>query len=124
MILVDTSIWIDHLRRGDPGLIALLSAESVVMHPWVLGEIALGNLAHRMKTLGVLRELPSTPVIASWDVIDLIESASLHGLGIGFVDTQLLACVLATPGLTLWTRDARLSRAATRLGIGGHVSLE
>ncbi|MGC4107839.1 MAG: type II toxin-antitoxin system VapC family toxin [Thermomicrobiales bacterium] len=120
MILVDTSIWIDHLRRGDPGLMGLLAAESVVMHPWVLGEIALGNLAHRTRALAILRELPSAPVIASWDVIDLIESASLHGLSIGFVDTQLLACAMATPGLTLWTRDARLLRAATSLGCAHH----
>jgi predicted nucleic acid-binding protein len=122
MILADTSIWIDHLRRGDPGLIALLNAESVVMHPWVLGEIALGNLAHRARTLGVLRELPSARVIASEDIVELIESAPLYGLGIGFVDAQLLACVMATFGLTLWTRDARLFRAASYLGCAYHTA--
>lgn len=117
MILPDTSIWIDQLRAGDPELIAQLEIGTIVIHPWVIGEIALGNLAHRSRTLQALKELPAAPIVAIAEVFDIIEERSLHGLGIGYVDVQILASALAVPGTMLWTRDQRLHSAATRLGM-------
>lgn len=121
MILADTSIWIDHLRRGDPRLALLLGRAGVVMHECVFGEIALGSLRHRDRTLTELRALPFAVQADNREVQALIERLPLHGLGIGlgigYVDAHLLASIRLTPGTLLWTRDRRLHAAADRLGI-------
>lgn len=107
MILVDTSIWIDHLRRGDTALAELLGRGQVLGHSAVLGEIALGQLAHRRDVLGLLGNLPQATVAAPAEVLTLIESRQLFGLGIGYVDAHLITATLLTGAdATLWTRTS------------------
>ncbi|MGB3685702.1 MAG: PIN domain-containing protein [Ornithinimicrobium sp.] len=117
MILVDTSIWIDHLRAGDPELVALLQDGQVLAHPWVTGEIALGQLSRRSEILGLLRNLPQATVATDVEVFSLIEDRQLFGLGVGYVDAHLLAAALLTPDARLWTRDKRLANVAVRHGL-------
>jgi len=117
VILVDTSVWIDHFRQGEPRLIRLLEMASVVMHPWIVGEIALGNLRNRGETLALLMEMPQLPVASTGSVLRLIGEAPLHGLGIGYVDAQLLAAAHAATDTSLWTRDRTLLSAAQTLQI-------
>jgi predicted nucleic acid-binding protein len=117
MILVDSSVWIDHLRSGDPMLAARLNAGLVWSHPSIIGEIALGSLRQRQIVLSALRDLPAATQANDEEVLGLIEAAPLHGLGIGYVDAQLLASSRLTPGLRLWTRDRRLHMLAERLGL-------
>lgn len=116
MTLADTSVWIDHLHKKDPRLARLLDENSVLMHPWVRGELALGPLAGRRKFLKLLDYLPVIRPAADASVFDLIESAGIHGRGIGWVDAGLLASCLARP-CKLWTRDKRLAKVAAGLGI-------
>ena len=116
MILVDTSVWVDHLRRGDPGLVDLLERSSVVMHPFVVGEIACGSLSDRESILELLQDLPPAIVADSDEVLQYIERHVLHGKGIGYVDVHLLASVALTEGAKLWTRDMKLHRIAAALG--------
>lgn len=115
MILVDTSVWVHHLRFGDAQLAALLDVNSVVMHPYIVGEIACGSLSKRVPTLELLQQLPMTPVAESDEVLGYIEDHKLHGKGIGYVDVHLLASA-AIGGTRLWTRDRRLHAMAVRLG--------
>jgi predicted nucleic acid-binding protein len=117
MILVDTSVWVDHLRRGDERLKAYLEGQEVLTHPCVIGELALGHLLHRAEILGLLGALPESVVASQDEVLVTIERNQLHGTGIGYVDAQLLAATLLTPGARLWTRDRRLSTQAVRLGL-------
>lgn len=116
MILVDTSIWVDHLRTGDPALEQFLDAGQVLGHPWVTGELALGNLSWRNETLGLLSSLPQASVATHVEVMTIVDRHRLHGLGIGYVDAQLLAASLLTPETRLWTRDKHLAGAGARLG--------
>lgn len=116
MILVDTSVWIDHLRRADAQLIELLERTEVVMHPFVVGELACGNLADRATLLELLQALPAAVVAGHDEVLGFIERRSLHGQGIGYVDAHLLASVALTPGVALWTRDKPLRASAEALG--------
>jgi predicted nucleic acid-binding protein len=116
LILVDRSVWVDHLRSGDAQLAALLERGGVVMHPFVVGEIACGSLTHRASILELLRELPAASVAESEEVLGFIERHALHGKGIGYVDVHLLASVALTQGARLWTRDKRLQAAADDLG--------
>jgi predicted nucleic acid-binding protein len=117
MILVDTSIWIDHLRAADEALIALLEAGAALSHPFVIGELALGRLARRNLVLGLLQDLPQVVAATDGEVMAFIERNELAGLGIGYVDAHLLASVRLTAGASLWTRDKRLSTVADRLGL-------
>jgi predicted nucleic acid-binding protein len=110
MILVDTSVWIDHLKSGDDGLAGLLQRGEVLMHPFVLGELALGSLRQRRLVLDSLRDLPSAATASDPEVLLFIETAGLSGAGIGYVDAHLLASVRLTTGASLWTRDKRLSK--------------
>ena len=121
MILVDTSIWIDHLRAGDATLSALLEQGDVVVHPWVTGELALGTLADRDEILDLLGNQPQAVVADDDEILHLIGSQALHGSGIGYVDAQLLAATLLIPGTRLWTRDTRMAQVSTRLGIHADV---
>ena len=123
MILVDTSIWVDHLRSGDQTLVRLLGNGAVLAHPCVTGELALGNLSHRDEVIDLLRGLPQATVAGDDEVLMLIEQEALYGAGIGYVDAQLLAATRLTPDATLWTRDKRLSVVATRLGLGFQTNL-
>jgi predicted nucleic acid-binding protein len=115
MILVDTSIWIDHLRAGDEHLGALLDYGQVLSHPSVVGELALGNLNNRRAILDAIGQLPQTQVATDDEVLCFIEAHTLFGLGIGYVDSGLLAATRLTPGAKLWTRDKRLLAASSRL---------
>jgi predicted nucleic acid-binding protein len=117
VILVDTSVWVDHLRAGDARLIALLEAERVLAHPFVIGEIALGGLRARGLVLSDLLNLPSALVAADAEVLAFIDRHRLFGSGIGYVDAHLLASVRLTAGASLWTKDARLRRVAETLGV-------
>lgn len=117
MILVDTSIWIDHLRARDDRLAQLLEAGRVLAHPFVTGELALGNLRNRDAVLGALLDLPQAGVATEPEVLRFVSEKGLFGLGIGYIDAHLLAAVLLTPGSRLWTRDQRLLAASSRLGV-------
>jgi predicted nucleic acid-binding protein len=116
LILVDTSVWVDHLRRGEAQLADLLEGAAVLVHPFVIGEIACGNLADRELVLQLLQDLPSATVAEPDEVLGFIESRDLHGKGIGYVDVHLLASVALMPGAVLWTRDKRLNGEAQALG--------
>lgn len=116
MTLVDTSVWIDHLRHGDAGLAAALLAGQVLAHPWVVGELACGNLRARAEVLALLQALPATPVATDREALFLIDSQALMGCGIGYVDVHLLAAA-RLGGARLWTRDKRLHAVAHELGL-------
>jgi predicted nucleic acid-binding protein len=117
VILIDTSIWIDHFRTGDSELSALLQDSHVLAHPWVTGELALGRLSHRREILGLLHNLPQATVATDVEVLTLIDNQQLFGLGIGYVDAHLLAATMLTTGACLWTRDKRLATVAARHGL-------
>lgn len=123
MILVDISVWIDHLRNGDPALVELLERGQVVTHPFVLGELALGNLLHRAEVLNSLADLPGVTVASDGEVLGFIETAKLHGLGIGYINAHLLTATRLTPGASLWTRDKRLRAAAETIGLASYDGL-
>jgi len=117
VILVDTSVWIDHLRSSDQRLVALLHDVQVQAHPWVIGELALGRLAQREEFLHLLSELPQATVVSSAEIMLFLADRRLYGLGIGYVDLQLLGATVVAPGTRLWTRDKRLAAVARRLGV-------
>jgi predicted nucleic acid-binding protein len=98
LILVDTSVWVDHLRRGDPKLVDLLERTIVMMHPFVVGEIACGSLHDRASILELLQDLPAAAVAEGDEVLQFIDRHVLHGRGIGYVDVHLLASVTLTDG--------------------------
>jgi len=115
MILVDTSVWIDHLHQAERALAAALDDGEVVTHPFVIGELAVGRLRDRAGVLGALGEMPWLPSVGHGDALELIERRDLHGRGLGFIDIHLLASVLISPGARLWTRDRRLRAVAEEL---------
>ncbi len=117
MILVDTSIWIDHLRTTDDQMVALLDSGMVLTHPFVIGELALGNLGARESVLGALSRLPCAIVATDAEALHFINRHALFGRGAGYVDTHLLAAVQLTGGAKLWTRDKRLHSIAVKLGL-------
>ena len=117
MILVDTSVWIDHLRQGDIALVNLLNTVRVLAHPFIIGELALGNLQQRDAILATLSNIPRAKIATDEEVLALINQSKLYGLGIGYVDAHLLASVRLTPSTLLWTRDKSLSKAAKQLGL-------
>lgn len=117
MILVDTSVWADHFRTADEDLAALLADGRVVMHMFVTGELALGNLSPWNATVEALRGLPRVPVASEPDLLALVADQSLAGSGVGFVDVHLLAAARSMPGLRLWTRDKRLDAKAKAMGL-------
>jgi predicted nucleic acid-binding protein len=117
VILVDTSVWVDHLRAGDEALTRLLYDEKVLGHPFVMGEIALGSLPQRDLVLANLRGLPRASVATEWETLDFIVRHRLFGQGIGYVDAQLLASARLTQGAALWTRDKQLHAVAVQLGV-------
>ncbi len=114
MNLVDTSIWVDHLRTGDPHLAHLLNQGMVSIHSFVLGEIACGSL-HDRSDISLLSDLPAAIVASEPEILAFIERHSLYGRGIGYVDVNLLASAMLSPGTRLWTRDERLAATASQL---------
>ena len=120
MILVDTSVWADHLRETDHGLVALLKEGSVLIHPFVIEEIACGNLPHRKEALNLLHALPMAPVAEHAEVLEFIAEERLNGTGLGSVDVHLIASARLARA-KLWSKDKALSREAKRLdSIGGN----
>ncbi len=117
MILVDTSVWIDHLRSGDEALIVMLNEGRVLMHPIVLGELACGNLHNRDEVLTLLKDLPRSTLATDEEVLFFIERHALMGRGIGYIDAHLLASVSLDSPSKLWTRDRRLLTLAEELGL-------
>ena len=117
MILVDSSVWIDHLRQSDAELQKLLAKDQVLCHPLVIGEVALGSIKEREIMLRGLHRLYKVSVARDSEVLHLIAHQQLFGAGIGYVDAHLLAAVRMTPEALLWTRDRRLYRAAEKLQI-------
>lgn len=121
MILVDTSIWIDHINKGfDDHLGFLLDSESVVMHPFVVGEIAMGSLKNRKAQLAFFGDLHRIPTASAHEVATLIESAGLHGTGLSYIDAHLLASARASADaepVRIWTSDKRLREQAERLSL-------
>lgn len=116
MILVDTSVWVDHLRSGLPHLTTALDGGKVLIHPWVIGELACGNLHDRGRVLDLLQGLPAATVASDSEVLQLIEQQKLMGRGIGYVDAHLLASARLTR-CCLWTEDRRLAALAKELGV-------
>lgn len=115
MILADTSVWIDHFRAGEPALVVLLEQNAVLMHPFVLGELACGNLQSRQSTLRLLSNLPAAPKATDNEVLQFITLHRLMGKGIGWVDAHLLAAAVLAADTRLWTRDKHLGQLARRL---------
>jgi predicted nucleic acid-binding protein len=117
MILVDTSVWIDHIRRPSQQLTDLISANEVVVHPFVIGELAMGNLSARGQFLRDLADLPGIEIAMDEEVIRYVDIHRLYGIGIGYIDVHLLTSVQLNPGSKFWTRDKRLAASAQRLGL-------
>ncbi|WP_411873585.1 type II toxin-antitoxin system VapC family toxin [Vulcanococcus limneticus] len=116
MILVDTSVWMEHLRLGLPRLATLLQEGEVMIHPWVIGELACGNLRNRQQVLELLLGLPMATVASDTEVLLLIERELLMGRGIGYIDAHLLASARLSH-CRLWTQDRRLAAVALEQGL-------
>ncbi len=123
MILVDTSVWIDHLRHHDNTLATLLNNSQVLMHPYVCGELACGNLSNRAELLQLLAALPPISIALDKEVLFFIEERSVMGKGIGYIDAHLLAAVALDGTAKIWTRDKRLHQVAEDLSLawGAHI---
>lgn len=115
MILVDTSVWIDHLRSRDQHLVTLLEDQAVLIHPFVRGELACGNLKNRKTVLAYLAQLPQASMATHEEVLHFIDARGLHGLGIGYIDCHLLAACLLSRSTRLWSHDTRLKASAKEL---------
>ncbi len=116
MILVDTSIWVDHLNKSDDNLIKLLNSGRVCIHPFIIGELSCGNISNRSEILVLLNALPRVEPAFEDEVFTLIENKYLYGIGLGFVDVHLLASALVH-NVKIWTRDKTLKKAAKKLNI-------
>ncbi len=114
MILVDTSVWIDHLRKKDLTLFGLLQKEEVCIHPFIIGEIACGNLVNRNELILLLKALPEVVIPSDEEVLQFIENRQLYGKGLGYIDIHLLASSLLSK-VSFWTKDKRLSNIYSEL---------
>ena len=117
MIIVDTGIWIDHLKAANSRLAELGERLEALLHPYVLGELALGSLSARKRFLARMAMLPQPPIARHAHVMQLVEAERLFSSGIGYVDAHLLASARLLPGSRVWTKDARLHAQAERLGV-------
>ena len=122
MILADTSVWIDHLRSGDQNLRQLLHQGQILIHPFVIAELALGSLKDRTTTLTLLDLMPQARVAQLDEIRTLIEARHLYNLGIGLTDIHLIASALISPPTFLWTRDKPLRKTAEALGIHSRLA--
>jgi len=116
VILVDTSVWVEHLRKGSPALKELLQKGLVLVHPFVIGELACGNVQNRDEIMRLLQSLPRAKQAENEEVCHILEQGKLYGRGLGWIDVHLLASVLIS-GCGLWTLDRRLHRVADELCI-------
>lgn len=116
MILADTSIWIDHFRGGDAPLTDIIARDMLLMHPAIIGELALGSLGNRLAVLGFLAAQRQITAASHDEVLGFIEHHALYSMGIGYTDAHLLASVILAPGAALYTRDRRLKAAAEKAG--------
>jgi predicted nucleic acid-binding protein len=121
MILVDSSIWIDHLRAAVPLLEELIAAGNVLSHPFVVGELAMGSLKDREVVLNEVSRLPRASLVDDEDVLVLIRQFRIYARGIGYIDAHLLASTRSTPSAALWTRDRRVQAVAEQLGIAARL---
>ena len=117
MILVDTSVWIDHLRSVNDRLDRALNDGEVLTHPYVIGELACGNIRNRGEIMRFLHRLPLAREATHREVVAMIEGRKLMGVGIGYADAHLLAATALTPSASLWTHDKQLSGVARKLGL-------
>lgn len=117
MVLVDTSVWIDHLRSGDAALADLLGEARVLTHSFVVGELACGNLQNRREILRRLGDLPEAPLATHPEVMGFVERHALMGRGVGYIDVHLLASTALADCARLWSRDRRLAGVAAELGL-------
>jgi predicted nucleic acid-binding protein len=115
-LLVDTSVWADHLRKANPLFVRLLEAEQVSTHPFVIGELACGNLERRTEILEMLADLPTIPLADHSEVLHLLHQNRLYGTGLGWIDLHLLAAARIAD-VPFWTTDKRLAAAAKNLAI-------
>ena len=116
MVLVDTSIWVEHLRKGNRQLELLLMDTAVICHPFIIGELACGTIKKRNEILSLLKSLPSAPVLEFDELMFFIDENQMMGIGIGFVDVHLLASARLS-GTSLWTADKKLKSAANKLSL-------
>ena len=116
MVLVDTSIWLDHLRTGYDRLIELLNEGRVLVHPFVIGELACGNIKNRAEILALLHTLPLSTVAEAEEIIDFIDANRLMGKGLGYVDVHMLASAILS-NVRLWTGDKPLANTARVMGV-------
>lgn len=118
MILADTSIWVDYLRSANPEMEQRLADGRIVIHPFIVADIALGSLRNRRKVMNGMEALLEVRVAQLSEVRHMIEAHSLYSKGIGLTDVHLIASCLLTPGTQLWTRDSAMEKTARGLGIG------
>lgn len=116
MVLVDTSVWVAHLRDGHPGLVQLLFGGKVMCHPLIIGELACGHIENREEILMLLNSLPSAIKAGHEEVLHFIETHHLMGIGLGYIDVHLLVSAMLS-GISMWTDDNPLKKAARNLGI-------
>jgi predicted nucleic acid-binding protein len=117
MILVDTSVWVSHLRKGNPELEKLLNDGDVISHPFVIGELACGNIKNRTEILTLLQALPMATQAEHEEVMQFIENNQLMGEGLGYIDVHLIASAALT-SVQIWTLDKRLAGISAKLGLG------
>lgn len=118
MILADTSVWVDHIRRPNLQFVQALRAEQILSHPFVIGELALGGVTSKTAIAKEIKKLFFVPAATDAEVLLIIESYPLAGSGIGYVDAHLIASARLKPGTRLWTLDRKLQKVAESLGIG------
>jgi len=116
MVLVDTSVWVSHLRHGNPRLQKLLEEGKVVSHPFIIGELACGNICNRAEIISLMQSLPTLDAVEHEELLVFIEHNKIMGTGLGFVDVHLLAAAMLE-GIPLWTQDKKLKQACSRLSI-------
>ena len=122
MILADTSIWVDHLHGSNPQMEDLLNRGKIAMHPFVVGEIALGSLRNRRQKLGAMDSLRKVKVAQMSEVRRMIEAHTLYAKGIGLTDAHIVDSCLLTPGTQLWTRDAAMKAIAISIGVPVYIA--
>ena len=116
MVLVDTSVWVSHLRGGNSMLEKLLEDCRVVTHPFIIGELACGNISNRTEIISLMQALPMLDVIEHEELLLFIEHNQMMGIGLGFVDVHLVAAAMLA-GIPLWTQDKKLRQACSQLNI-------
>lgn len=122
MILADTSVWADHLRKPDPMMSACLDIAEIVPHPFVLGELAMGSMPRYDAVMESLQKLPRVDAARPSEVLVMIRQHRLMGVGIGYIDAHILASVRLTPDTQLWTREKRLRQVALQMGVASALT--